>query len=67
MTPQQPAPSGRSAALPPARPAVLFSDEASAVDRAHRTRERVGAARSPLEHLTWRQPPATDIDHGGTA
>lgn len=29
--------------------------------------EWVGTTRSPLEHLTWRQPPATYTDHGGTA
>ncbi|MFD8609585.1 hypothetical protein [Streptomyces sp. NPDC059631] len=68
MTPQQPAvPSGRRRpALSPARPVVLFSDEASAVARTAQIPEWVRATRSPLEHLTWRQPPAL-TDDGGTA
>jgi hypothetical protein len=72
MTPR-PVPEACRPVLPPARPVVLFSDEASAVARAVRIPERVDTTRSPLEHLTWRQPPATDTDtdtdtdHGGTA
>ncbi|MFE3608248.1 hypothetical protein [Streptomyces goshikiensis] len=46
-------------ALPPgpARPVVLFSDEASAVARTARIPEWVRATRSPLQTLTWIAPP----------
>lgn len=63
VTPQPDPAARRRPALPPAvaapaRPAVLFSDEASAVMRAARIPEWVRTTRPPLETLTWQAPPA---------
>jgi hypothetical protein len=61
-----PTPEDRRPALPAALPIVLFSDEASAVARTARIPEWVLATRSPLEHLTWREP-LVRTDRGGSA
>ncbi|MEU9700301.1 hypothetical protein [Streptomyces sp. NPDC047981] len=59
MTPRPDPAARRRPALPPApaAPAVLFSDEASAVAHAARIPEWVRTTRSPLETLTWQAPP----------
>ncbi|MFE0777024.1 hypothetical protein [Streptomyces sp. NPDC058861] len=54
----------RRPALPPAKPVVLFSDEASAVAQTAQIPEWARATRSPLEHLTWRQPPVLTDEEG---
>jgi len=42
----------------PARPALLFSDEASATAAPLPAPRRPGGRRPPLETLTWQAPPA---------
>ncbi|MFE3629406.1 hypothetical protein [Streptomyces goshikiensis] len=61
MTAQPDPAARRRPALPPAaatRPAVLFSDEMSAVAHTARIPAWVRTTRPPLETLTWQAPPA---------